>query len=181
MRLRELKYPILRQSVFGLSGGNPPIPTPHHWSYIIANDIVSGRSDEDIYYDCSGGMFEVERFILSDPSHLKRFLNRAGHLFVLKPKRRYHYASLDAELRLVRQFTLEDFCAHIRDFSMSHRDWWTEYATERDFQSMFDGCTTFEEAMALIIRLEARRLPKAPKGGSTKMNDLRKVREPTWF
>jgi hypothetical protein len=180
MRLRELKYPILRQSIFGLSG-HPPISRSRHWSYIIANEIVSGRSDEDIYYDCSGGMFEVDQFILSDTPWLRRFLSRADNFFILRPKRKYHYASLDAELRLVRQFTLAEFCNHIRDFSLSHRDWWTEYATERDFQSMFDGCTTFEEAMGRIISLEARKLPKAPKGGSTKMVDHRTIREPTWF
>jgi len=181
MYLRQLKYPIVRQSVFGLSSGNALKGRSNDWNYIIANDILSGKSDSDVYYDCSGGMFEVKRFILSDPNPMRRFLHQAGYFFLLKPKRKFQYASLDAELRQVRQFTLEEFCAHIRDFSISHRDWWTEYATERDFQGMFDGCTTFEEAMARIISLEARRLPKTPKGVSSKVNDLRKVREPTWF
>lgn len=181
MRMRELKYPVLRQSVFGLTGSNSLIPRSHHWFYIVANDVVSGRSDEDIYYDCSGGMFSVDRFLLSDPSRVKRFLRKAGDLFIFKPERKFHFASLDADLALIRQFTLEEFCAHIRDFSLSQRDWWTEYATEQDFQTMFDGCTTFEQAMGRVIRLEARKLPKVPKGGSTKLLDCRTVREPTWY
>jgi hypothetical protein len=179
--MRELTHPIACRTPSSLVGPAYYGGSTPKSDYGAVDTILKGYADDGVYYDATGGMFEVERIYLSDAPWWRPLLRRAANLFVFKPKRKYPHACVDVRLRLVRRFTLEEFCDHIREFALSHPDWWVPEASEDDYRTMFDGCSNIAEAIGRIISLEAPKLPRPPKGGAKKVVDLRTRKDPTWF
>jgi hypothetical protein len=77
------------------------------------------------------------------------------------------------ELRQVGQLTLGEFCEELRGIALEHPSWWKRHSTEHEIRSMFEGCSTFAEAIDDIGILDEPQKERV-KGRSDKTVDFRK-------
>jgi len=173
MRLRDLKFPIAIVMPHGLLGGwSAGLKSPSTYSWKIASYYLKGGYDDVTIYDSAGRQFEVELIELRKPAWWRYVLNRLGYLLILPNPDAEPMADVDLILRQTGTLSLEEFCQEMLDLLNDNPSWWRQFSTKARVSKIFEGDTTFEDAINHIGVYEGPKRNR-PSGKSNKIRDLR--------
>lgn len=173
MRLRELKFPIAIEKPDAFLGGwGAGIQKPSRFNWKIASYYLEGGYDDAIIYDSDGRRFEVKTIELRKPKWWRYVFERLDNFIVLPNPDAEPMANVDMVLRQTGTLTLDEFCNHVLDVLLANPSWWKRFSTEARVRKIFEGDTTFEEAINHIGIYDPPGKEKLP-GKSSKVVDLR--------
>jgi len=75
--------------------------------------------------------------------------------------------NVEMELTETGRLTLVEFCDFARSLALENPRWWKRHSEQYEIEAMFEGCTTFQEAINDIGVLDD---PKKPKRGTKPTN-----------
>ncbi len=173
MRLRELTYPIAIVRPNGLMGGrSAQLSGPSRFAWNFAPYYLEGGFDHAVFYDSEGRVFEVKRIELTKPQWWRYVLDRLDYLIIFPNPDIEDVVNVDMVLSQTGTITLEDFCKRMVDLLLSHPSWWKRFSTEARVRRIFEGDTTFKDAIDHIGVYDPPGKEKLP-GRSSKAVDLR--------
>ncbi|MEO1307798.1 MAG: hypothetical protein AAFV38_07655 [Pseudomonadota bacterium] len=167
MRLRQLKFPIVRISDNGLLGGvDAGLGGPSKYN------VNNPSYYEDLGYhvttivDCTGAEFKVENVEF----HEITLFQLVVAWFILSQTK--NLANVDMILSQTYQWTVEEFQNHYKELVLNNRDWWRNWS-QNEIENLFDGCDDFKSTIndVGVLLDERAKFPKPPPGF---LIDLRK-------
>jgi len=163
MYLTELAYPIAIQEPACLMGGkNAGLSSPRRWRGNIAEYYQRGGFQQAIIYASDGRRFEIEKIILKPLSILDKIISSVTTEGSISNE-----CNVEMELTETGRLTLVEFCDFARGLALENPRWWKRHSEQSEIEAMFDGCTTFKQAINEIGVLDD---PKKPKRGRKPSN-----------
>jgi hypothetical protein len=168
MYLTELTYPIAIQRPNSMMGGKDAgLSSARRWRGNDADYYLRGGFQNAIIYASDGGQFEIERILLKPLSLIDKVVSTVAHAGPLSDE-----CNVEMELCRTGELSLVEFCGFVRGLALENPSWWKPHSDRGEIETMFDGCTTFKDAINDIGVLDPPKNP-TPKGKPTNVIDLR--------